>query len=157
MRSNIHVDDISSRSKGISLVEMVVIITVLGILAAFAVPRLTHLENDVRAYEIVALSANLRSAAASAHAQYVASGNSASTATLKGRTIHLQNGYPDVGKSGIRLALADLSEFTLSATPTSVTYSKIGAPVAAQCAVTYHAAPAASSEATITDLNTKGC
>jgi MSHA pilin protein MshA len=146
-----------SHCRGISLVELVVIVTLVGILAAFAIPRFLHLENDVRASEVVALSVNLRSAAAMAHAQYVLSGSTLSAAKMEGRSVQLKNGYPDASSNGIRLAIADLSDFTASATPMSVTFSKTGAPVGALCAVTYHASPAASSAATTTDLRTSGC
>jgi type II secretory pathway pseudopilin PulG len=144
-----------SHNQGNWLVELVVVVTVLGIIGSFAIPRFTHLENDVRASEVAALSVNLRSAAAAAHSQYVESGAKLSFATLKGRVIHLKDGYPD--PSGIRVAIADLSDFTVSSTPTSVTYSKTDAPAPAQCAVTYHAFPAASNEAAITDLKISGC
>jgi MSHA pilin protein MshA len=159
MSSNIEVNALPLRDKRITLVELVVVVTVLGILSSFAIPRFTHVQNVVRASEVAALSVNLRSAAAMAHAQYLEPGAGAglSSATLKGRTIQLQNGYPDAGPNGIQVAVADLSDFTVSATPTSVTYSKTDAPVPAECAVTYHASPAASSEATITDLKTSGC
>jgi MSHA pilin protein MshA len=153
MRSN----PLCSRSEGNSLVELVVVITLLGLLCSFAIPRFTRLENDVRASEVVALSVNLRSASAAAHTQYVESGGRLSSANVKGRTIQLKNGYPDAGPKGIRLAVPDLSDFTVSSTPTSVTYSKTGAPAAAQCAVTYRASSAVSSEPTITDLHTGGC
>jgi type II secretory pathway pseudopilin PulG len=144
-------------SKGISFVELVVAIALAGIIAAFAVPRLTHIKNDVRASEVIALSARLRNAAATAHEQYLQSGATLSAATLQGRTVQLKNGYPDAGFRGIRLAIADLSEFTVSFTPTSVTYSKSGAPIAARCAVTYTASPAAAVAASITDPKTSGC
>jgi type II secretory pathway pseudopilin PulG len=157
MQSNVRSNPLCSRSEGISLVELVVVITLLGMLCAFAIPRFTRLENDVRASEVVALSVNLRSASAAVHAQYLESGGRLSSANVKGRTMQLKNGYPDVGPNGIRLAVPDLSDFTVSSTPTSVTYSKTGAPAAAQCAVTYRASPAASSEAATTDLYTGGC
>jgi MSHA pilin protein MshA len=153
MPSNIHDD--SSFSRGNSLVELVVVVTMLGIVASFAIPRFTHLENDVRASEVAALSVNLLSVAAGAHAQYLEAGAKLTSATLKGRTIQLKDGYPD--PSGIRAAVAELSDFTVSSTPTSVTYSKTDAPAPARCAVTYHAAPAASREATIAELKTSGC
>jgi type II secretory pathway pseudopilin PulG len=145
---------VNAHSQGNSLVELVVVVTMLGVIGSFAIPRFTHLENEVRASEVAALSVNLRSAAAAAHSQYVESGAKLSFATLKGRAIHLKDGYPDPG--GIRVALAALSDFTVSSTPTSVTFSKTDAPVPAQCAVTYHALPV-SIEAAITDLKTSGC
>jgi MSHA pilin protein MshA len=155
MQSTVRSNPLCSRNEGISLVDLVVVITLLGMICAFAIPRFTRLENNVRASEVVALSVNLRSASAAAHAQYLESGGRLSSAALKGKIIRLMNGYPDVGPNGIRLAAPDLSDFTVSTTPTSVTFSKSGAPAAAQCAVTYHASP--PSEAAITDLYTGGC
>jgi MSHA pilin protein MshA len=148
-----HVNTHSHR-RGNLFVELVVVVTILGVAGSFAIPRFTHLENDVRASEVAALSVNLRSAAAAAHSQYVESGAKLSFATLKGRAVHLKDGYPD--PSGIRVAIADLPGFTVSSTPTSVTYSKTDAPVPAQCAVTYHASPALI-EAAISGLKISGC
>jgi hypothetical protein len=76
---------------------------------------------------------------------------------LKGKSIQLKNGYPDVGPNGTRRVVPDVAAFTVSSTPTSVTYSKTGAPAGARCAVTYHVSPAAAGEAAITDLSTGGC
>jgi MSHA pilin protein MshA len=142
--------------RGFSQVELVVAITLVGILAAFAIPRFTRLQNDVRSSEVVALTVKLRAAAAEAHAQYLGSGSTLSSARLQGRNVQLTNGYPDVGGQGIRSAIADVSDFIASSTPTSVTYSKRGAPAPARCAVTYHAS-SSSVPATLTDLNTSGC
>jgi MSHA pilin protein MshA len=156
MRSNVYIAALHLGRRGFSLVELVVVITLVGILAAFAIPCFTRLQNDVRSSEVVALSVKLRGAAAEAHAQYLESGSRLSSARLQGRVVQLTNGYPDVGAQGIRSAIADVSDFVVSSTPTSVTYSKRGAPAAARCAVTYHAS-SSSVPATLTDLNTSGC
>jgi MSHA pilin protein MshA len=156
MRSNVNVAALRFGNRGISLVELVVVITLVGIVAAFAIPRFTRLENDVRSTEVVALSVKLRGAAAEAHAQYLGSGSSLAAARLQGRVVQLKNGYPDAGVQGIRLVIADVSDFIVTATPTSVTYSKRGAPAGARCAVTYHAS-LSSVPAALTDLNTSGC
>ena len=152
----------NSHGQGNSLLELVVVVTMLGVLSSFAIPRFTRLENHARASEVVALSANLRSVAAAAHAQYLAghgqsleSGARLSSVTLKGRTLRLEHGYPDA--NGIRVAIPDPSGFTVNSNPTSVTYAKTDAPAPALCAVTYHPSPTASSEATITDFKTSGC
>ena len=156
MRWNLNVAALRFGCRGISLVELVVVITLVGILAAFAVPRFTRLENDVRSTEVVALSVKLRAAAVTAHAQYLESGSTLSSATVQGRAVLLKNGYPDAGVRGIRLVIADVSDFIVTSTPASVTYSKRGAPVGARCAVTYHASSSAVP-ATLTDLTTSGC
>ena len=157
MRWNLNVAALRFGCRGISLVELVVVITLVGILAAFAIPRFTHLQNDVRSSEVVVLSVKLRGAAAEAHAQYLGSGSTLSSARLQGRSVQLKNGYPDAGAQGIRLAIADVSDFIVSSTPTSVTYSKRGAPAGERCAVTYTASSSSSVPATLTDLNTSGC
>src|SRR5260370_42188735 len=113
-----------SRSEGFSLVELVVVITLLGLVCSFAIPRFTRLENDARASEVLALSLNLRSASAAAHAQYLESGGRLSFASLEGRIIQLTNGYPDAGPKGIRWAGPDLSSFPVSSRPTSVPFLK---------------------------------
>jgi Tfp pilus assembly protein FimT len=156
MQSNIQDDTLCDRSNGVALVEVVVALSLCGIIASFAVPRLTHLENDVRATQMVALSVNLRSAAMAAHDQYVESGARVSAATWKGRSVRLDHGYPDAGVGGIQSVVEDASEFAVSADSTSVTYSKEGAPVAGECAVTYRAAPV-SGDAPLTNVTTRGC
>src|ERR1700722_9615329 len=150
MRSNVNVAALRLGSRGVSLVELVVVITLVGILIAFAIPRFTRLENDVRSTEVVALSVKLRGAAAEAHAQYLRSGSTLAAARVQGRVVRLKNGYPDAGVEGIRVVIADVSDFIVSSTPTSVTYSKRGAPVGARCAVTYSLS---SVPTTLTDLN----
>jgi len=60
MRSNVYIAALHWGSKGFSLVELVVVITLVSILAAFAIPRFTRLQNDVRSSEVVALSVNPR-------------------------------------------------------------------------------------------------
>jgi hypothetical protein len=55
----------------------------------------------------------------------------------------------DAGPNGIRLTVPDLSDFMVSSSPTSVTFSKSGAPAAGQCAVTYRVSPVATGEAAI--------
>ena len=157
MAPNIGSNDPRPPEQGVPLVEIVVVITMLGIAAAVALPRLTHLENDVRASQIVALSINLRNAAALAHDQYVRSGSTLTVATLAGRAIYLENGYPDAGPHGIRAALADQSDFRATSMPTSVTYSMRGAPSGDRCSVTYRVPSATSPSARLTDLSTGGC
>jgi MSHA pilin protein MshA len=157
MAPNIGSNDPHPPEQGVSLVEIVVVITMLGIAAAVALPRQTHRENDVRASQIVALSINLRNAAALAHDQYVRSGSTLTVATLAGRAIHLENGYPDAGPRGIRAALADQSDFRATSMPTSVTYSMRGAPSGDRCSVTYRVPSATSPSARLTDLSTGGC
>jgi MSHA pilin protein MshA len=147
----------SPRHDGYSLIEVVVLVSLVGIVAAFAAARYTRLANRVRATEVVALGANLRNAVQAAHAQFVASGAHLSASTVEGKKIHLKNGYPDIGPNGIRNAVFDPDGFTAQEGAGYVTFSKTDAPSAQQCAVTYQAAPVPSTAATITNIETSGC
>jgi MSHA pilin protein MshA len=148
---------IARRNEGFSLTEVVVAVTLIGILAAFAIPRFTHLANHARASEVVGLSTNLREAAKLAHSQYLASGRNGTSAIVNGRSIALVNGYPDASSNGIRNALFDTSGFKAKAATNSVKFSKIDAPAGNQCSVIYNIAPTENSPATITNLELSGC
>jgi MSHA pilin protein MshA len=147
----------SARSSGFTLIEGVVLASLVGIVAAFAVPRFTRLANRVRASEVIALGANLRNAALAAHAQFLAPGASFSAITMGGKTVSLKNGYPDVTAHGIRNAVFDSDGFTVNEGADSVTFTRADAPSEEQCSVTYQAATQPNSAATITNPDISGC
>jgi MSHA pilin protein MshA len=145
------------KNLGFSLVEVVVTVTLLGMGAAFAVPRFTTLANRTRASEVLALSNELRSAVEAAHSQFVAGGSHLSAATLKGKAVALRNGYPEASASGIGNAVIAWDGFITKTSPSIVVFFKTGAPSDSQCSVTYKAAPEPAIAAVITDINISGC
>ena len=143
------------KQTGFTLIELVVVITILGILAAFAIPRFANLDSQARVSAVTALTGSLRSAAALAHAEYLAAGTTPSTVTMEGQTVTLNNGYPDA--TGIQTALQDISGFAVTAAASSVTFQKTGASTLSTCQVIYTVASATTSPPTYTGPTTTGC
>ena len=151
----------TSLERGFTLIELVVVITILGILAAFAVPRFISLETQARTATINSLAGSVKSAASLARGMSMATAN-ASSVTMEGNTVSLSNNYPDSGAGGIGNALSTISSsdftFTPGATVTSsaATWSKVGATTPANCAVSYTPASAAGASPVVA-VTVSGC
>jgi MSHA pilin protein MshA len=129
---------IKSTQRGFTLIELVVVIVILGILAAFAVPRFMGLESQARLASIRALQGSVRSAAMMAHSTQLASGIAPdSPITVAGASVAMSNGYPTT--ASIELTLEGMEGFTYTAA--TGTFAKADAPTA--CSFTY-APPAAA-------------
>jgi len=84
------------KQHGFTLIELVMVIVILGILAATALPKFADLKGDARKASINAAAGAMKSAMAIVHAQYLIGNNDASV-SLEGTTINLIHGYPSEG------------------------------------------------------------
>jgi MSHA pilin protein MshA len=148
----------SYQSRGFTLIELVVVITILGILAAFAIPKFIALDTQARIATVNGLVGTVKSAAALARSLGMASGNPA-IVTMEGSPVAMLNNYPDSPAGGIPNAInVSVSDFTYApgASGAVGTWTRVGAPGAAgTCVVTY--TPAAVNGTPVVAAVTTGC
>ena len=132
--------------KGFTLIELVVVITILGILAAFAFPRFAALEVEARAATVDSLGGSIRSATALAHSLSLVQGSPGSV-LMEGQSIIMTFGYPD--NASIDNTLTDFSGFALVGGP-PVTFTPTGVGTPGSCQVKYDESTAAGNPPTIT-------
>ncbi|RJQ49165.1 MAG: type II secretion system protein [Gammaproteobacteria bacterium] len=147
------------KQPGFTLIELVLVITILGILAAFAVPRFISISADARLATVNSLAGSLRSAAALAHSvALVQAAGASSSISVDGATVTMVQHYPAGTADGIVAALQDLTGFTSSASAGIVTFQVKGVATPASCQVQYTQASGTGGAPTITvTASTSGC
>ena len=145
-----------NKQPGFTLIELVIVIIILGILSAVAVPKFINLQDDAKESSLAGLKAALEGAATLTYSKATIAGkekgdvDGKSTIEINGETVNLIFGYPAATENDIK-AVTELSDdWVYVVVGSTVNIHALGSTMTDGCWVTYNPAANENSRPEIT-------